>query len=249
MEYISSTENNLIKKIKKLKIKKYRDEEKLFIAEGWKFLDFDYKPEIIIIREGSDYDLSRFSCRKIMVNDKVFNSITTQKNSQGVIIIYPFYKHKEIKGRDIVILDDIQDPGNLGTIIRVCASSGIKDIILTKNSCDIYNEKVVRSTMGSILAMNIVYLDKSEILKFIEENGYKMIITTLANNSLPYTEMKLDEKNAIVFGNEGHGVSDIFTAYSDENIIIPIYGVAESLNVAVSCGIIVYKLREIREKV
>ena len=252
MDYINSLENNTIKKIKKLKIKKYREEEQLFIAEGRKFLDFTFEPEIIVFRENYETageieeKLEKFQCRKIIVSEKVFGQLTSQENSQGVIVVYPYIKGSlEKLQKNIVVLDKIGDPGNLGTIIRVADAAGFKDIILTKGSVDCYNEKVVRSSMGSILNMNILYMEEEELITFLKREGYKIEVTALDKDSVSYTEMKLTERNAIVFGSEGDGVSQNFLKMCDEKIIIPIYGIAESLNVAMACGIILYKTKEI----
>ena len=252
MDYINSLENNTIKKIKKLKIKKYREEEQLFIAEGRKFLDFTFEPEIIVFRESYEIageieeKLEKFQCRKIIVSEKVFGQLTSQENSQGVIVVYPYIKGSlEKLQKNIVVLDKIGDPGNLGTIIRVADAAGFKDIILTKGSVDCYNEKVVRSSMGSILNMNILYMEEEELITFLKREGYKIEVTALDKDSVSYTEMKLTERNAIVFGSEGDGVSQNFLKMCDEKIIIPIYGIAESLNVAMACGIILYKSKEI----
>lgn len=252
MDYINSLENITIKKIKKLKIKKYREEEQLFIAEGRKFLDFDFSPEILIfhenylITEEIQKKIDRFQCRKIQVSDRVFSQLTSQENSQGVIVIYPMKKGDlNILEDNIVVLDKIGDPGNLGTIIRVADAAGFKDILLSKGSVDCWNEKVVRSSMGSILNMNIVYLEEEKLISLLKEKEYKMEVTALDKNSIEYTKMNLSKKNAIIFGSEGNGVSQRFLEESDEKLIIPIYGIAESLNVAMACGIILYKTKEV----
>lgn len=252
MDYINSLENITIKKIKKLKIKKYREEEQLFIAEGRKFLDFDFSPEILIfhenylITEEIKKKIDRFQCRKIQVSDRVFSQLTSQENSQGVIVIYPMKKGDlNILEDNIVVLDKIGDPGNLGTIIRVADAAGFKDILLSKGSVDCWNEKVVRSSMGSILNMNIVYLEEEKLISLLKEKEYKMEVTALDKNSIEYTKMNLSKKNAIIFGSEGNGVSQKFLEESDEKLIIPIYGIAESLNVAMACGIILYKTKEV----
>ena len=170
MDYINSLENNTIKKIKKLKIKKYREEEQLFIAEGRKFLDFTFEPDMIVFRENYDITkeiklkLEKFQCRKIVVSERVFAQLTSQENSQGVIVVYPYIEGTIHKlQNNIIVLDKIGDPGNLGTIIRVADAAGFKDILLTKGSVDCYNEKVVRSSMGSILNMNIIYMEEAEL--------------------------------------------------------------------------------------
>lgn len=255
MEHINSPENGTVKKIKKLKLKKYREESRQFLAEGHKFLDFDYKPELIIVREDIlDQKfimdkLEKFDCRKISLDDRLFNQLSSQENSQGVILVYP-YCNSSLNDihKDVIVLDKVQDPGNLGTIIRVADAAGFKDIILSKGSCDCYNEKVVRSSMGSIFNMNLVYLEEDEVIDNLKNKGYKFIVTALKENSVPYNEMKLAEKNAIIFGSEGNGVSDRFLEVADETVIIPIYGSAESLNVAIASGIVIYKVRELVDK-
>lgn len=255
MEFINSLDNSTIKKVKKLKQRKYREEEKKFLAEGRKFLDFTYTPDLIILKENfEDFEnittkLERFNCRKIVVNDKIFKELTSQENSQGVILVYPYCEANIGKiNSNIIVLDKIQDPGNLGTIIRVADAAGFKDIILTKGSVDCYNEKCVRSSMGSIFNMNIVYMEELPLIQFLKEKKYKFLVTALENNSIEYTDITLNEKNAIIFGSEGNGVSDNFLKVADETVIIPIYGSAESLNVAMASGIILYKVRELMSK-
>jgi len=255
VEFINSLDNSTIKKIKKLKQRKYREEEKKFLAEGRKFLDFTYTPDLIILKENfEDFEnittkLERFDCRKIVVNDKIFKDLTSQENSQGVILVYPYCETNIGKiNNNIIVLDKIQDPGNLGTIIRAADAAGFKDIILSKGSVDCYNEKCVRSSMGSIFNMNIVYMEELQLIQFLKEKKYKFLVTALENNSIEYTDITLNEKNAIIFGSEGNGVSDNFLKAADETVIIPIYGSAESLNVAMASGIILYKVRELMNK-
>lgn len=254
MIYINSKENNTFKNIKKLKQKKYRELEKLFLAEGIKFLDFDEIPKYILIDENFDYKnieakIEKFDCEKIILPFSLFSNISSQENSQGIILVYS-YNVKNIKniGNNIIVLDKISDPGNLGTIIRTVDAAGLKDIILTKGSVDCYNEKTIRSTMGSIFNVNLHYMDETSLVSFLKENNYKMISTTLEKDSILYSDMKFKEKNAIIFGNEGNGISRNIIDASDEKIIIPIYGSAESLNVAMACGIIIYKATELMEE-
>lgn len=254
MEKIVSKDNELFKKLKKLKTKKYRDSERLFLAEGRKFLDFTETPNMIIFKEGIGENLfqmgEKHNCRKIILSEKLFKELTSQENSQGVIICYNSKKENlEELNDNIIVLNKVSDPGNLGTIIRIADAAGFKDIILTKGSVDCYNEKTVRSTMGSILAMNMYYMDENELVLFLKEKGYKVIVTALEKDSIEYTDIKLDEKNAYIFGNEGDGVSKEIIAASDEKIIIPIYGTAESLNVAMAAGIILYQVRNKLEKI
>lgn len=248
LDIITSRENELFKSLKKLKTKKYREIEKLFLAEGRKFLEFEENPKIIIFKEGiSEENIvlsTKHQCKKIILSEKLFKELSSQENSQGVIICYNSKDNKlnEIDN-NVIVLNKIADPGNLGTIIRVADAAGFKDIILTKGSVDCYNEKTVRSSMGSILGVNIYYVEESEIIQILRDKGYKIIATALEKDSIPYTKMKLREKNAFVFGNEGEGVSQNILSKSDEKLIIPIYGSAESLNVAMAVGIILYDVR------
>ena len=248
-EIIKSKENKFFKRIKKLKTKKYRDKEELFIAEGHKFLDFKEAPEYIVVREDCDrYDekIAAFQCEKYIFSEPLFNEITTQENSQGVILVYKMtHGGMEALEDNIVVLDRVQDPGNLGTIIRVADAAGYRDIILTKGSVDVYNDKCVRSSMGSLFNMNILYVEGEKLLEELRERGYKISVTALASDAVSYTQMELDEKNAIIFGNEGQGVSKEIIDAADQKVIIPIYGSAESLNVAMASGIMLYKCREL----
>jgi len=249
IETIKSRDNKFFKRIKKLKTKKYRDKENLFIAEGHKFLDFKEVPKYIIVRENCDrYDekIGRFSCEKYILSDPLFNEITTQENSQGIILIYGMSEGRiEALEDNIVVLDRVQDPGNLGTIIRVADAAGYRDIILTKGSVDVYNDKCVRSSMGSLFNMNILYVEEGKLLEELRGKKYKMFVTALASDAINYSEMKLGKKNAVIFGNEGQGVSEEIIEAADQKVIIPIYGSAESLNVAMASGIMLYKCREL----
>ena len=256
MIYIDSKENNTLKYLKKLKLKKYRDKEKKFLAEGTKFLDFETKPEYIILTKNYSEDsvildkIKRLDKSKVIVlSDNLFEQLSSQENSQGVILVYN-YEENDINsvGDNIIVLDRVGDPGNLGTIIRTVDAAGFRDIVLTKGSVDCFNEKTVRSTMGSIFNVRLYYIDEDVLLNFLKEKGYKIISTVLSDDCISYTDMKLTEKNAIIFGNEGSGIGENIIKNSHEKVIIPIYGTAESLNVAMACGIIIYKCREILEK-
>ena len=252
MEFINSKENKLFKTIKKLKLKKYRERENLFLAEGHKFLDFSITPKYIILRDGVEENFPKiddFNCKKYIYSDTLFNDISTQENSQGVVLIYDFLSNSmDNLGENIVILDRIQDPGNLGTIIRLVDAVGFKDIVLTTGSVDIYNDKSVRSSMGSLFNLNINYLSEEKLVEFLKLNNYNILSSGLTNESVNYNKIKLKGKNAVVFGNEGQGVSKEILKVSNEIVKIPIYGSAESLNVGVATGIILYKVKEILEE-
>ncbi|WP_064613544.1 TrmH family RNA methyltransferase [Streptobacillus moniliformis] len=251
-DVIVSTDNRYYKLIKKLNDKKYRDESGVFLAEGEKFLEEKNNFSKVIVKESKymyyeeKYNISKYENLTIL-SDKLFDNISTQNNSQGILFIYS--KHlsnlSELSG-DLIILDAIQDPGNIGTIIRTLVAANYRTLILTKSSVDVYSPKVVRATMGGIFNVNIIYEEKENIIKFLKENGYNIISTALSKESIDYREVELKkDKNAYIFGNEGGGVSDEFLEISHQKAIIPVYGKIESLNVSIALGIFLYKMREL----
>lgn len=246
MEYINSLENNTVKKIKKLKQRKYREIEKKFLAEGRKFLDFDYEPELIILKE--DYNseeelkkIEKFECRKLIVSEKVFNELTSQENSQGVILVYSYCPSDLEKiENNILVLDKVQDPGNLGTIIRTAHAAGVNGIILTKGTVDIYNDKTIRSTMGSIFYVPIIYDNDLSFLMNLKSEGFSLVATSL-EESKNFFDEDLSGKVILSVGNEGNGISNEIFDLADKKVKIPMPGGAESLNVGVATSIILFE--------
>lgn len=141
----------------------------------------------------------------------------------------------------IVVLDRIQDPGNMGTIIRTADAAGAQSIILLKGCVDIYNPKVIRSTMGSIFDMNIVNC-VDEDLDIIKNKGFNIVSSYLNTNNY-YNSVDYGEKVALIIGNEGNGIKDEIIDKSDILVKIPIYGKAESLNAAMASGILMYEIK------
>ena len=254
-DVIASSDNKFYKLLKKLDKKKYRDENNIFKADGEKFLSEDVNFNRIVIKESrynyfvEKYDIEKYENLTIL-RDDLFDEVSTQENSQGILFLYSRKLNNifDIVG-DVVILDDIQDPGNIGTIIRTMEATNFKNLILTKGSVDVYNPKTVRATMGGIFKLNIIYDTPENIIKFLKENEYLIISTALHKDSINYNDIKLKSKNAYIFGNEGGGVSNYMIENSDIKAIIPIYGNIESLNVSVASGVFLYKMREKLEKV
>lgn len=184
-----------------------------------------------------------------ILKDELFNEVSTQENSQGIIFLYSKNLNTidDIEG-DVVILDDVQDPGNVGTIIRTMIATDFRNLILTKGSVDVYNPKTVRATMSGIFKLNVIYETPENIVKFLKEKNYLTISTALHEDSISYDEIEQKERNAYIFGHEGGGVSDYLIENSDIKAIIPIYGNIESLNVSVATGVFLYKMREKKEK-
>ena len=247
---IASQDNKFYKILKKLGKKKYRDENNIFKAEGEKFLKENINFNKIIVMESKykyledKYNISQFNNLTIL-KDELFEEISDQETSQGVIVLYSksLTTINDING-DVVILDDVQDPGNIGTIIRTMEATAFKNLILTKGSVDVYNPKTVRATMGGIFKLNILYETPENIIKFLKTENYQVISTLLDETSVDYDKVILKEKNAYIFGNEGHGITEIFINNTDVKAIIPIYGDIDSLNVSVASGVFLYKMRE-----
>lgn len=263
MHVITSKENEYIKHIKKLKDKKYRDLNKEYIVEGIKMVEEAIHEKCAIkqivicddcektsnITREQMYEIAKQEC--IYVTAKIFESITGVINPQGILAVV----EKEEKGQEdiereeiIVALDDIQDPGNLGTILRTVDSIGLKQILVSKGTADVYNPKVVRSTMGAIFRVKIVECeDLKTTLKNLQKQKYQVIVTSLETENSIYDISY--EKKVIVIGNEANGVKKEIQEIANQKAKIPMLGKTESLNASVATGIILYEyVRQKREK-
>lgn len=255
MQRISSKDNEFIKHVKKLKDKKYRDIHQEYLIEGIKLIGeaIEEKANIkqIIICEECEkteaipkdlmYEIAKKEC--IYVTEKVFESITGVTNPQGVLAIIE--KHNQETQIDytqdmIIALDDIQDPGNLGTILRTIDSVGLNQILVSKGTADAYNPKVVRSTMGAIFRIKIIECENlQKTLKEIKKHKYQILVTSLQTESSIYDINY--QKKVLVIGNEANGVHAKIQEIADQKIKIPMLGKTESLNASIATGIIVYE--------
>lgn len=256
MQVITSKDNEMVKQIKKLKEKKYRDETGCFIVEGIKLvkeaLQEKMKIQTIVICEECVqdgtlsqnllYEIAKQNC--IYVSAKVFDTLTDVTNPQGILaVVYKSVlegQRENDQEEMILALDGIQDPGNLGTILRTLDSAGMHQILLSKDTVDPYNPKVARSTMGAIYRIQIKQVENLvEELKKCQKEGYKVVVTSLQAEKNIYQADY--HKKIIVIGNEANGVSKEVADLADEKIKIPMLGKAESLNAAVATSIIVYE--------
>ena len=255
MQVISSKDNELVKHIKKLKDKKYRDESNEYIVEGVKLIEEAVKENAkikkIVVCEDTTrtyeiptnvmLEIAKYEC--IYVTEKIFAAITQVTNPQGIMaIIEKNDKNKEIDFTQdiIVVLDDVQDPGNLGTILRTVDSIGLNQIIVSKGTADAFNAKVVRSTMGAIFRINIIEVDDlKQLIKEMKKHHFKLMVTSLQTENSIYD---IDfNKKIIVIGNESNGVSQEIQDMADEKAKIPMLGKTESLNASVAAGIVMYE--------
>ncbi len=239
---IESVNNERIKEIRKLKEKKHRDKEKKFLVEGEHLALEAYKSgnlETLIICDGYDYDMD---VNKIFVTKDVIKSISELETPYNVIGICNIKENDEI-GNKVLLLDNIQDPGNLGTIIRSAVAFNVDTIVLNNKSVDLYNSKVLRAAQGNNFYINIIRKDLIEFVSLLKKDGYK-IYSTNVNNGNDVKNVKTNEKYAIIMGNEGNGVSADLQDLSDFNIYITMNDKCESLNVAVATSIILYELNK-----
>ena len=236
----SSIHNDKIKFYKNLNIKKFRDENGLFLVEGEHLVEEASKSGLlkeIIILDGNDYD---YNVNKIYVTSNVMKTISTLDSLPSIIGVCDKLLNK-VLGDKVLILDNIQDPGNLGTIIRSAVAFDIDTIIASLDTVDIFNPKVIRASQGMIFHINYIVDNLSERLKNLKENNYKILSTKVTGGkSLKSVEMM--KKFAIIMGNEGNGVSPYLQDLSDELLYIDMNNNCESLNVAVATSIILYEL-------
>ncbi len=255
MQVITSKDNELVKNIKKLKEKKFRDNNNQFIIEGIKLVAeaIEEKADIenIIVcedcinNESIDkkllYEIARYKC--IYVTEKIFNTLSDVSNPQGILAVINRKTDNiniDYSEDFIVVLDGIQDPGNLGTILRTVDSAGLKQIVISKETADQYNPKVVRSTMGGIFRVNIVRTNNIiKTLKEMKDNGFEVIVTSLDTNNNIYNIQY--NKKVVVIGNEANGVSKEVQDLADKKVKIPMLGKTESLNAGVAAGIMIYE--------
>ena len=244
---------NQIKFIKSLSYSKYRNRYKKFIVEGARIcgelieakhkVDFFYVTEFFLnknlnfFKEGSNYSYE-------IISEKDFDQIRNTKKSQGIIAVVPFIdssiNQNPIEG-NILILDNISDPGNMGTLMRSAVWFGVKNIFFTNGCVDRYNPKVVRSGMGAHFYLsNLEDLDISDLIKKIKDNKHILLSATM--DGTPYEQIKEEKEWALVLGSEAHGVNESFLSESDRSISIPRIGSIESLNVAVAGSILLDRL-------
>lgn len=237
---ITSLNNPTIKEISKLKNKKYRDLTNTYLVEGEHLVEEAYKNNLltkIILLEDT---ICNYDIEKIYVTKEVMKKLTELDTPNKIIGIVKKNTPLPI-GNKILILDNIQDPGNLGTIIRSSVAFDIDTIVLSPNTVDIYNPKVIRSTQGMIFYTNIITLELKEFINEIKTKNYTIFGTDVRNGK-NIKEITLPEKFALVLGNEGQGVSKEIESLCDDNIYIKMSSKCESLNVSVATSILLYEV-------
>lgn len=236
----TSKDNEKIKLIKKLNDKKYRKETGLFLIETAHLIEEAYKNNYLkelILLEGTTCNID---IPTNYVNEKVMKYITnldTPSNMLGICI----QKKEELIGNKVLVLDGIQDPGNLGTIIRSAVAFHVDTIILGENTVDPYNPKVLRSSEGMFFNINIISKKLNTFLPPLKKQGYKIIGTKVVSGKNIKT-LEKNNKICIIMGNEGSGIQESILKLCDEYIYIDMSEKCESLNVSIATSIILYEL-------
>ncbi|MFA5010989.1 MAG: RNA methyltransferase [Ignavibacteria bacterium] len=249
--------NNELKFIASLKFKKYRDLHGMYLIEGEhllsEFIKSGKKGLKYVIRR-HDFD-NEFIINKLpaiytyKVNNVQFDKLSDTKSPQGILAVVKKSEEKKLLcGKIVVALDSINDPGNLGTILRTCYWYGIESIIIGKNSADVYNTKTIRASQGALFYVNFnTEADLNLEFKSLKNNGYNIYLTTLTGNVISDKTISKG-KAVIVFGNEANGISkELIENKEYKEIKIKSFTGCESLNVSVTVGIVINEFKRLFE--
>lgn len=258
--FISSPDNDKIRLINKLSRKKYRDQQGKFVIEGINLVraalskgqhvelvliadDFDYSEIANTLTVGVDY-------RNIYLIPRfLFEKISDAENGSGIIAVvnkssYTLDNLDSLElccGDNVLVLDRLQDPGNIGTMIRTAVAAGYSIVATIKGTADIYSPKVLRASAGMIFGISVVELADTEELKKLVSRLDKKIVVTDPREGDPYYECNLTNDIALVIGNEGNGISDEIMESSEVRVTIPMQGEVESLNAAICASLLMYE--------
>lgn len=240
---ITSLENDRVKNYVRLQDRKYREKTGEFIVEGMHLVLEAYKKGIIeeLILEKDE--VLPFDLPTVYVTNEIIHKISTMDSPSNVMALCKKMDLNDNFGKRILLLDEVQDPGNLGTIIRSAKAFDIDTIVLGKNTVDLYNPKTIRSTQGMLFHINVVSKDLKEVIPMLKEKGIPVYGTRVEyGKDVRDFKEKDKESFALVMGNEGNGVTEEIMNLCDDYLYIEMNSAVESLNVAVATSIILYEL-------
>ena len=245
MTIITSKANSVVKNAKTLHQKKYR--KSAYLIEGWHLFEEAVQAGVTIEKifalESYRDQLAAFP-QTVWVSEDILLDLADSQTPQGIVAVV----QKEEVGQvdfsqgKFLFLEDVQDPGNVGTIIRTADAAGYTGVIVSDKSADIYSLKTLRSMQGSHFHLPIYRMSSQALLKEIKEAGIPVLATTLSKDSVDYRELPPIENFVLVMGNEGQGISPLMAESADQLVHISMKGQAESLNVAVAAGILIFHL-------
>lgn len=254
---ITSADNSRVRLVRKLSTRKGRLEEHAFTAEGRnliaEILERGIRPRFILVsdeRSGEEILKDAIKSDDIMVcelPEKIFSKLADAEHGIGMLAVVdiPETGYASIEslepGDNILVLDRIQDPGNMGTLIRTSVAAGYKAVIAAKGTVDVYSSKVLRATAGMVFEIPVVYTgDYNELMSLLRSTGKRVVVTDV-DGGVPYYEEDISKGIALVIGNEGAGVSDELKSMADVRVTLPMKGHIESLNAAVAAAILMYE--------
>lgn len=255
MKMITSKENRIYKTCRELLLKKNRTRTGRYLVEGENLVREVAElglAEIIVARGDYSKETVFSGVETVFMTGKLFSGLVRTETDQGILAVArkktPSVREFLVKGAEgqgnVLVMDGVQDPGNIGTMIRTAVGAGYSGILATKGTGDIYSPKVVRAAAGALMRIPILAgVPPREAIEILKEGG-KKIIGTRPEGALPYGEVDLTEGCALVIGNEGNGMSEIFCEHTSVNVTIPMMGGLESLNAAVAAGILMYRAME-----
>lgn len=243
MDIIRSKANHLVKQVKKLHQKKYRTSS--YLIEGWHLLEEAMESganieHIFVVEEYFEKVVGLANVT--VVSPEIMQDLADSKTPQGVVVqlALPSQLLPETLVGKFLVLEDVQDPGNVGTMIRTADAAGFDGVFLSDKSADIYNMKVLRSMQGSHFHLPVYRMPMAAILSALKSNQIQILATTLSSQSVDYKEITPKSSFALVMGNEGQGISDLVAEEADQLVHITMPGQAESLNVAIAAGVLLF---------
>ncbi|RQX28850.1 RNA methyltransferase [Staphylococcus warneri] len=245
MEQITSAQNNKIKNANKLKKKKDRDKTGLALIEGIHLIDEAYQSGLdieqlfVVDPSRTDEQLIEYAYETFEINLKVAEALSGTVTPQGFFAVIKKPEYDISTAKQVLLIDRIQDPGNLGTLIRTADAAGIDLIVMEKGTADPYQDKVLRASQGSVFHIPVM----SESLQIFIDTFDGPIYGTALDEALSFKEIEAQDTFALILGNEGEGVNETLLNSTTQNLTIPIYGKAESLNVAIAGSILLYQLK------
>ena len=265
-ESISSKSNPLIVRLGKLKDKKYRKEEGLFRFDGKKLfceaVRNGVKLEYVLVSESSyekNCDLvenelyeTDISPRLVVLSDAAFEKLTDERSPEGIVCVARYLDNLHANGDvsalagaplRILMLESVRDAGNLGTIIRCARAFGIDRIVMSSDCADLYNSKTIRAAMGAIFTQSVIITDSiPDAVRSLRESGYRVFAAALDENAKKLGSFMLERGDAILIGNEGHGLSSEAIKACNDTVLIPMEKDSESLNAAIAASICMWEL-------
>lgn len=256
MEKITSAKNDRIKTWKKLSNKKDREKQSAYLLESWHLVNeaLNANQDIKVILTTSKQftlhqnDLSHYNGELIEISDEVAKHLGSTITPQGIFAIVGFPSKEDVNENNIngswLLLDNIQDPGNIGTMVRTADAAGMSGVIFGKGTSSQFNPKVLRSMQGSQFHLKIIEGNLQYWIGILKNKNYQIYGSELNENAVIYSEIVPSENFALIMGNEGNGMQDDLLKITDKNLYIPIKGNAESLNVAIASGILMFHLKK-----